>query len=253
MKPDTGFKTKRKSTSKPLLEYDWEKMPQSAKRRKYTGTMPKLLALKKSYKAKTGHTRGFISGGRGPELKYFDTSLNFSLDATGEIPATGQLCLVPQSATENNRIGSKIRIKSIQIKGIMFQVPTTAANSADMGVIKLVLDKQCNGAAAAVTDVLTTNNLPLALMNLDNRERFEILKEWRILFEATAGVTTAYNNSVRDLNFYKKLDLPIMFSSTTGAIGEITTNNLFLIAGSGTAGDDITAVTGTCRIRFTDN
>lgn len=230
-------------------------MPQTYKRRKYTGAMPKLIALKKKpyFKPKTGPTRGFIAGGRGPELKYFDTSLNFSLDATGEIPATGQLCLVPQSATENNRIGSKIRVKSIQVKGIAFQVPTNAATSADMGVIKLVLDKQANGAAPAVTDVLTTQNLPLALMNLDNRERFEILKEWRILFEANAGVSTAYNNSVRDLNFFRKLDLPIMFSGTTGAITEITSNNLFLIAGSGTAGDDITAVTGTVRIRFTDN
>lgn len=253
MKPGTGFKTKRKTPSKNLLEYEWEKMPQSAKRRKYTGSVPKLLALKKSYKAKTGNTRGFIKGGRGPELKYFDTALNFSLDLTGEIPATGQLCLVPQSATENNRIGSKIRVKSIQIKGYVFFVPTTAATAACLGVIKLVLDKQCNGAAAAVADVVTGTNLGLALMNLDNRERFEILREWRIPFEATAGVTTAYNNSVRDLNFYKKLDLPIMFSSTTGAIGEITSNNLFLLAGTAGATDDVAAVTGTCRIRFTDN
>jgi len=39
------------------------------------------------------------------ELKNLDTALSFSFDTTGEIPATGQLALVAQGDTENNREG----------------------------------------------------------------------------------------------------------------------------------------------------
>ena len=51
------------------------------------------------------------------------------------------------------------------------------------------------------------------------------------------------------VDWYKKVDIPMDWSSTTGAITEIRSNNIFLTAGA--AGfDDVVTFSGTCRLRF---
>jgi len=184
-----------------------------------------------------------------PELKFFDTALSFNIDATGEVPATGQLALIPQGDTQSTRDGRQATIKSIQINAVCNAVPAAAAASSSIAYIYLILDKQCNGAAAAATDVLTSANFYEAMFNLANNDRFLIMRKWVLNFTSTAGVTTAYNNVAQQINFYKKCNIPITWSSTTGAITEIRSNNLFLLAGS-FGGDDTISVAGTCRLRF---
>nr|DAO75535.1 MAG TPA: capsid protein [Cressdnaviricota sp.] len=201
---------------------------------------------------RTGGFYGRYSG-RNAEQKFFDTTLNFLMDATGEVPATGQLCLIPQGVTESQRVGRKCVIKSILIKAIALYSPAAGADPYMTGEILVVLDKQCNGAAAAITDVLTGTQVNTALHNLANSQRFVVLKRIKIGFNPTAGVTTAYAGAARKIDWYKKCNIPIEFSSTTGAIGEIKSNNIFLLAGSSTAGDDLVTVSGTCRLRFSDN
>lgn len=183
------------------------------------------------------------------EVKFFDTALNFNCDATGEVPATGQLALIPQGDSGSTRDGRQCILKSVQIRANATFAPAAAASAATTAHICLVLDKQANGAAASVTDVFTSDNMTSNLINLDNSDRFVILKRWTLTFNVGAGVTTAYNNSIYPIEFYKKLNIPMNFSSTTGAIGEIKSNNLFLIAGAST--DDLVSVVGNCRLRFT--
>jgi len=200
-------------------------------------------------------TGGFYGrfAGRGAELKFFDTTLSFNIDATGEVPATGQLNLIPQGITESTRVGRKCVIKSIQLKGNMQLTPGAAATLSGVSNIYLILDKQCNGAAAGATDVFTTDVFNTALRNLANSERFVILKKWRHVWNIGAGVGTALNSVHKSLDYYKKCNYPIEFSSTTGAITEIKSNNLFLMAGTGTTMDDLISVAGTSRLRFSDN
>lgn len=185
-----------------------------------------------------------------PELKYFDTALNFSFDATGEVPATGQLSLIPQGDTATTRDGRQATIKSVQIRARLDFVPAAGATAQTTTTMYLVLDKQCNGAAAAVTDVFVQNALTVAMLNLDNSDRFIILKKWSHTWGATAGATTAYNNSVKRIEWYKKCNIPITWNSTTGAITEIRSNNIFLLAGADANGDDLVTLTGNCRLRF---
>jgi len=190
--------------------------------------------------------------GPGAELKFFDTANSFSFDTTGEVPATGQLNLIPQGTTESTRIGRKCVLKSVEIRGDVRFAPGASAQAATTVAMYLVLDKQCNGAAAAVTDVFTTNALTTtALVNLANSERFVILKKWLIVINATAGVTTAYSSANRHLEYFKRCNIPLEFNSTAGAITEIRSNNLFLLAGTDT-NDDLTSFTGTTRVRFSD-
>lgn len=194
--------------------------------------------------------RGGYLNGTKPELKFFDTTLTFAFDATGEVPATGQLALIPQGDTESTRDGRKAVIKSIQIRGAITYVPAASGVAATINYLYLVLDKQTNGAAAAITDVFTSNAMRDNLLNLNNSGRFRIIKKWVIRMEPKAGVTTAYNNDIRQVEYYKKCNIPIDWSSTAGAITEIRSNNIFLLAGSEGANDDVATFNGTCRLRF---
>lgn len=187
-----------------------------------------------------------------PELKFFDTALAFAFDSTGEVPATGQLALIPQGDTESTRDGRQAVIKSIQIRGNMFNTTALWGNAAEVAPIVylyLVLDTQCNGAAAAITDVFTSNAMHSAMLNLNNSSRFRILKAWQWNATPYAGVTTAFNGNIKQIEFYKKCNIKMDWSSTTGAIGEIRSNNIFLCAGASN-GDDIITFSGNCRLRF---
>jgi len=187
--------------------------------------------------------------GNRPELKFFDTALSFNFDLTGEVPATGQLALIPQGDTESTRDGRIAWIKSVQIRGQVLYQPSTGAVAADAAYLYLVLDTQANGAAAAITDVFTSNVMGTNMLNLNNSGRFRILKKWVIPLNSQAGATTAYNNLMVPVEFYKKCNIKMDWSSTTGAITEIRSNNLFLCAGMGPS-DDLASFTGTCRLRF---
>lgn len=184
------------------------------------------------------------------EKKFFDTALAFNFDTTGEVPATGQITLIPQGDTESTRDGRKANIQSVQIRGSMLATPGAAANLSTNVYMYLVLDTQTNGAAAAVTDVFTSADLSSAMLNLNNSGRFRIIKKWCWNFTSQAGVTTAYNKVAKQMEFYKKCNIDVDWNSTTGAITEIRSNNLFLIAGADGNTDDIVSFAGTARLRF---
>lgn len=186
---------------------------------------------------------------RTEERKFFDTALSFNFDATGEVPATGQVALIPQGDTESTRDGRKATIQSIQIRGYINYPPGAAATASDTAHLYVVLDTQANGAAAACTDVFTSTSLATAMLNLNNSGRFRILGKIVKTMEAQAGVTTAYNSSLRQIEFFKTCNIDMDWSNTDGAITGIRSNNIFLIAGS-TGVDDVMTFTGTCRLRF---
>ncbi len=225
----------------------------STKRKRNGNGITKAKRFKKGYDRVGGFYGRFGSSklGSHTEQKFFDTTISGTIDTTAEVPTGGQLVLIPQGVTESQRVGRKAFIKSIQIRGTLNYAPGAAAAATAQNWIYLVMDTQANGAAAAVTTVLTSNNLALAMRNLANQERFKVLKIFHFSMNATAGVTTAYNGIIRTWKYYKKCNIPIEYSSTTGAITEIRSNNLFLLAGS-QSGDDLTTIAAVCRVRFTD-
>lgn len=188
-----------------------------------------------------------------PELKSFDTALAFTIDQTGEVPATGQLCLVQTGDTLTNRDGAVIRVKSLQMRGTLVFAPAAAAQAAINCYIYIVQDRQANGAAAGITDVLTSNDISIALGNVPNQYRFKILKRMVFTMNATAGVTTAYNNTRQQFDEYIKFPKPLelRYTASAGAITDVASNNIFLLAGCDGGGDDSVTVAGTARLRFT--
>jgi len=188
-----------------------------------------------------------------PELKAFDTAVNFLFDNTGEVPATGQLSLVQTGDAFNNRDGAVIQVKSLQLRGEAVYAPAAAVNAATTVYLYIVQDRQANGAAAAITDVLTSNDMRLALGNVPNQYRFKILKRIVLPLVASAGVTTAYNKVVVPVDEYLKFVTPIemRYTASAGAITDVASNNIFLLAGADAETDDLVSFTGTARLRFT--
>lgn len=190
-------------------------------------------------------------GRQSGELKFFDTAISFNVDSTGEVPSTGQLVLIPQGVTESTRVGRKCVITAIQGRlDLLFQ-PGANATATSTAVIYVVLDKQANGAAAAATDVFTSTVLTQAMHNLSNSGRFVILKKLQYTFNPPAGASTALNNMLVHSEWYKKCNIPLEFSGATGAITELRSNNIFLLA-SAYGTDDLIAVAGNVRVRFSD-
>lgn len=190
--------------------------------------------------------------GRKAELKFFDTANSFNFDTTGEVPATGQLSLIPQGTTESTRIGGNCVVKSIQMRGRVLYTPGASSLCAGTAHLYLVVDKQANGAAAAVTQLFTSTSLADAMLNTSNNRRFVILKAWHWTFNCGAGVSGAYNPMVSTLEFFTKCSIPLEFSSTTGDISELKSNNIYLVAGADGNTDDLISFVGTTRLRFAD-
>jgi len=199
---------------------------------------------------------GRFSYGRAPrpELKFLDTATSFTVDATGEVPTTGQLNLIPQGIGESERVGRKVTIKKVQLRW------TVTANSNNFvgSVLRLMLvqDTQCNGQAATYSGVggVLESDTVTAFRNLENVERFRVLKDWFLPMVPTAGIVTTFNVPIRCLTFNKSCNIPIEFDSAaaTGALTTIRSNNLFLLARS-SIDDDIFLVSGVVRIRYLDN
>lgn len=183
----------------------------------------------------------------GKEQKFFDTTLADTISSTlGLIDTGDQLNLIPQGVTESTRVGRKAFLKSIQIQAI-YQFSGSVGQGGAF-YMYLILDKQCNGAIATTADVFTGTNAASTLRELSNSSRFWVMKRWVHIIDPKV----ASGDVTKNISFYKKLNIPIEYNSTTGAIGEICCNNLFLMAGSSNAGAAVTTLVGTARLRFTD-
>lgn len=220
----------------------------------YVASKPKYLMKSKGFSRKSGFYGRFRSGIK-QEMKFLDTTIDTFIDATNEV--ISQLNLIPQGDGPSDRDGRKAVVKSIALKGTMQFVPAAGATAATSVNMWLIQDTQCNGAAATVAN----NNTGIftgvgadssqALRCLANTDRYKIHKHWTWNLAPGAGVSTAYNNTLKQVSYYKTLDIPLEFdqAATDGNIATIRSNNLFLVAGS-TGSDDTCRLTATARIRF---
>lgn len=185
------------------------------------------------------------------EKKYYDTTLVLGASAgvASVSQATGALNLtIPNNTQVGGRVGSKIVIKSIQLK--LNAVLAAGATDTDILHIYLVQDTQANGALPAIADVFTAGPvIGTQLRNVENSMRFKILKHFVFNLSADAGVAAAFGGDTQQQECYIKCNIPIYYNGTAGAIGEIRSNNLFMIYGSNVA---VATSGGAARLRYTD-
>lgn len=206
----------------------------------------------KGYYRRTGYYGRFAP--LGTELKFFDTNKASTATASAGTIFDDSLCHVPAGTGESERIGRKITIKSINLHTEALLISTASSSNCDDGVrMILYWDKQCNGATATVTDILETATYR-SFNNLSNKNRFRILKDVFIDVSCQAGAGNGTTNQFATVgktrNFYIKCNIPVEFSSTTGAIAEIRSNNIGVLVISS---NGLMEFAYTARIRFTDS
>jgi len=173
-----------------------------------------------------------------------------------------------------NRLGRKICLKSLQIRGkIIDNVITSPSGIAQLRLM-IVYDSQANGAYPAITDILNDTNYSggnitnvTSGININNRDRFRILYDKNIVYPASYnnGTTSANlisapygtmsGNGEVYINKYIKLrNLETVYkadTATTPVVGDISTGNLLII----TYCDGTTnqySLQASVRLRFTD-
>lgn len=199
----------------------------------------------------TAAVRGWT--GSPSELKYVDVaSTAYACDTTGSVAA---LNLIAQGDDVTNRQGRQVSLKSCRVFGIVG--PQDASTLTNLARVMLVWDSQPNsGALPAITDILTASTA-IAHTNLDNRQRFTILRDWKESFgvyDTTATQAVAGTPMVATLDWYVPLKgIKTTYSGTTATIGVVATGSLLLVTvGQRAAGAGSTAQL-TSRVRFTDN
>jgi len=191
----------------------------------------------------------------GPEKKTFDLNPGASqANTTGFL----QCICIPSLGTDyTNRIGRKITVKSIFIRGyVRTEVSASlgAVNvSSQMVRVIVLLDEQPNGGLPAVTDVLQTSD-PAAQLNLNNRDRFRVLKDKTWTFDPYLAGSTA-SRQIYPFKWYLKCNIDTLFNAVNGGtIADITSGSILtLVVGSNGAGvnTDANAYFST-RCRFLD-
>jgi len=196
-------------------------------------------------------SRGFYgTQRRSPqERKLIDTVVTDSaMDTTGTVTLLNG-CATGTDFT--NRIGRKINVKSILVRGLA--EPQDGTTVARFLRWMLVLDTQPNGALATITDILTTST-SLSPLNLNNRDRFKVLVDKQML---NGGGDTTATQAFSDRNSsithkYKKCNFDTIYDGTGATIADIQSGALLLVTiGSAAAGSG-SDMTYYARVRFVD-
>jgi len=149
-----------------------------------------------------------------------------------------------QGSALYQRIGSKISMQSLQIRGNVYLPGTTAVASnvleSDIRFV-VVYDKQTNGAAPLWSDVFadlpasgTLASSSLSHVNPYNRDRFVILYDTVKHYPGTiitTGASPGYNPTATETALHINVNLrglETMYKATAGSVADISTGGLFV-------------------------
>ena len=181
------------------------------------------------------------------EAGYFDlANAAYACDTTGSITLLNP---IPQGATQITRVGKKVMIKHLQLRGLL--AANTATTIADTTYL-VVYDRRPTAALPAISDILK-NTTSSAFSNDDNTGRFRILRRSDAVLSGNSTTPTT-GNEVRDVTEFIKVGLPTVYKALgTGAIADISEGAIYLVTvGSNAAGTTAATLTTASRVRFLD-
>lgn len=215
-----------------------------AKRIRGAVVPPSVLRQRSLYAPPTRFSRPGIT-----EYKYVDADNPFFQVSNG-----GQVTLlngVAQGTDFNQRIGRYMYMKSLEFDASCIVDPLN--NLPTQLRVALVYDKQPNGVFPAYQDIF--NNATInSRKNLNNEQRFIILREWLEQMQSTVdeeGRIISSENGMRHLHGYIKLNMPVQFEGVANTMGSISTGAVYMV--TVTDMHHGVQVQYTSRIRFTDN
>ncbi len=197
------------------------------------------------------------AAGQPVELKFHDLDIDDATIAANGTIAEDSCLTIAEGLTESSRVGRKITVVNIGWRyKIQYTVLASAAgaNSDTVRVI-LYLDHQANGATAAVTDLLESDDYQ-SFNNLANKDRFRTLSDRTYDLQPSVGAGDGAANdyssmSISDTVFLKNLNIPINYdnSATTGVITTMRSNNIGVLLLSEIG---LTSFESKMRVRYSD-
>lgn len=203
-----------------------------------------ITKKKQSWKTKPQKSLRFDPNpyGKGPEKKNIDVATtNYNLPLTSSFGSLVLLNGTPQGVGNNERVGRRIAMKSLQLRYIHYSNLT--AGSAR---IVIFYDRQANSTVPSSADVIGSQTFD-GLVNLVNSDRFVILMD-----EITENAP--FDSASTPGKRYLKMDLETIFSGTGSGISSIATGSVYMMmANSATFSVGATSnATFSTRIRYLD-
>lgn len=185
------------------------------------------------------------------ELKYKDhDEASYALNTTGSVV---HLNGVAVGDDNNTRDGRQIYNKSIHVMGQIATANPAIDNTIEVFArLMIVWDSQPNSGAIATIANILTSATSMAHLNLDNRERFTILKDCKYVLGLRDGDMASAPNTYLVDEFIDLKNVKTTYSGTTDAIGSIATGALLLVAIGDEAASNYRARVS-ARLRFSDN
>lgn len=207
---------------------------------------------------------------RAPELKSMDVAPNTQVLNTAA--NFDVLNAVPVGSAFYNRIGNKISMKSLELRGYIAQTANAGTGVAEYIRIVILYDAQANGAYPTWADIFTsyagdgtTTSTSVDFLNINNRERFKILMDDTIcvtnnantaLTNATAGFADYTKNEVNIHRYIRLKNMVCNYKGSTspGIIGDIATGSLILVTlGNIVSGMEKYNLQWASRLRYYDS
>jgi len=137
--------------------------------------------------------------------------------------ATGYSCIntMNNGSQKYERIGDKVVIKSISVEGTIASADD--ADLTDNGLVRcmLIYDKQCNGAAPAITSIIQSevatgaqSTIFSSPIKMSNRKRFVVLRDEYHSIGGQAG------DSVKHIKWFVKQRLETNYNGTDAHAAE---------------------------------
>lgn len=229
-------------------------------RRRRGGARKRFRKRRASRLARTG---GFT----GLELKFMNTERSTTTLTTSWAhynDGTMQ-CLngLVQNSTESGRIGRRVQIHSIHIRGF-FNTLANLSNAVPQGShlvrVLLVLDTQTNGAQGPANLIMDTTGAQdlFAFRNLEYTTRFKVLWDRQMMITSPQGAegASASHYCALGLKGFKinktfKTPIGVTYSDAGGTVAAVTDNSLHIIALVNSSVNPVTSISFVSRIRYT--
>jgi len=181
---------------------------------------------------------------RAMEKKFLNQAIAITDIAAGGTLQQAALFNIVQGTTDSTRVGNVIRVRSIRAHLTFTDTVMTVFR------ILLIWDRQPNGAAAAVADVVATATFN-GLYNTNNvvgagGSRFTIISDVTGIINPNI-VTT---NTPYQYNRTFLVNKSVTFGGNAGTIADMSTNNLFFLFFASSANTDLS---GNLQIKYTDD
>lgn len=192
-------------------------------------------------KTRRPNPRAFIS----KELKYYDDNASIA-GGLGQYATNWSSWYVPaivRGTTSTTRVGDQIYAEWLNVK---FQCNHTAAGAVNQRVRWMIIRTlEPYNAAPIPADIFTTPLMFSPNRNMDYTSGNIVLAEGQVILELQTHSAEVVEANV-------KLGFAIKFSGNGGVVGDISKNNITIVAWSDQAANPPQLANGTWRLTFRD-